>query len=241
MRPQLTIGLITISLLSITAALPSVLAQNTTATTATTTSAADRTFESKDGDFRLQIPEGWVIQENEDAVLNPDPNDPATDGETVAVLCLENEALPGIGGEYNCQSAQLTDLISIWRWPELQQRPEFEGEEDVEEGTIITTQDLVALRIQDLENMTRNFQIENSTDVNEFTKIVDWRYEYLEQAGTFLPFDDYTYAVKSTAMIVLSPDRNTGYVIFNNIADDDLTQHSPAVQEVFNSFGVVTE
>jgi len=45
----------------------------------------------------------------------------------VAVLCLENEALPGIGGGYNCTAAKLTDMIFIERWLDLQSRPEFEN------------------------------------------------------------------------------------------------------------------
>lgn len=52
------------------------------------------------------------------------------------MLCPEDEALPGIGGEYNCQRAQLSNAIYILRWTELQ---------DVE---TITTNDLVALRVQ---------------------------------------------------------------------------------------------
>jgi hypothetical protein len=68
---------------------------------------------------------------------------------------------------------------------------------------------------------------------------VSMTYEYLEQASTFLPFDDNTYGVKSTGMYVLSQDRNTGYVIFNNIANDNQIEHSPVVQEVFGSFELV--
>lgn len=55
-----------------------------------------------------------------------------------------------------------------------------------------------------------------------------------ESAGTFLPFDDYTYDVNSSTMFVLSQDRNTGYSINNNVAlvsDNQTEQHSPAVQE----------
>jgi hypothetical protein len=193
--------------------------------------SAQTIFESEEDGFRLQVPQGWVIQD-EGNQMSPDGT-----SELVAALCPEDEALPGIGGESNCQQANTTDIIYINRWADLQSRPEFEGvEEDEEEGVIITTNDLVAIRIQELENSTQNLQIQNSTDVNEFTRIVTMTYDYLEQAGTFLPFDDYTYPVKSTSMFVLSPDRNTGYIILNNIGYENQT--APAVHEVFNTFGL---
>ena len=72
----------------------------TTTTTITTEVSAqtttDRTFETQEDGFRLQIPQGWVTQ---DDVIPSDPNI-----ETIAYLCLENEALPAVGGGYNCEA-----------------------------------------------------------------------------------------------------------------------------------------
>jgi hypothetical protein len=67
-------------------------------------------------------------------------------------------------------------------------------------------------------------------------------YQYVETAGTVLPFDDFTYEVKNTGMYVLSQDRNTGYTIINSLAIPNVlnvTEHSPAVKEVFDSFELV--
>jgi hypothetical protein len=117
----------------------------TTPITTTQTAAAqssDRIFESKDDGFRLQIPQGWVIQADD---IISDPNI-----ETIAILCLENEALPAIGGGHNCQGAALTDMILIDRWSDLQSRPEFEN--ITSSNYTITTNDLLALRIQYLTN-----------------------------------------------------------------------------------------
>ena len=120
--------------------------------------------------------------------------------------------------------------------------PEFE---DVAASNI-TTNDLLALRIEETENQTRNMRIENNTDVNEFVKLVDLSYTYYDNAGTlFNPFDDATYETSSREMFVLSQDRDTGYNIYNDIlannttANRTETQHSPAVQEVFDSFELV--
>lgn len=163
------------------------------------------------------------------------------------MLCLENEALPGIGGEYTCTAAATTDTMFVSRWPDLQSRPEFSqntGSSSNEDsnGTItVTTNDLVALWIQFAQNYASDIKIENPTDIDEFTKFVDMTYRTL---------NDYGYSLKGTMMFTLSPDRNTGYHMLNAIAVYDdyfnnsqtqpaAVQHSPAVQEVFNSFEIV--
>lgn len=76
------------------------------------------------------------------------------------------------------------------------------------------------------------------------TELADLTYQFVETAGTALPFDDFTFDVKSTTMYVLSQDRNTGYNIFNSLPIPNVlnkTEHSPAVQEVFNSFEIIEE
>ena len=147
------------------------------------------------------------------------------------MMCQENEALPGLGGEYNCQAGALTDVIYISRYTDLQSLPELED-------TAPTTNDLLALRIQSLQNNTRNIQIENNTDVDEFTKIVNMTYTYHDE-GSFLPLDETDTPTKGSSMFVLSQDRNTGYYIVNNVGINNQT--SPAVQEVFNSFELIGE
>jgi hypothetical protein len=202
-------------------------------TATASTAQSDRIFESEEDGFRLQIPQGWVIEDFDNISFEPFTED-------IAMLCLENEALPAIGGESNCQAANRTDFIGISRWPDLQSMPAFE---DI--PTPPTTNDLVALFIQSLQNgnRTSDIQIVNDTDIDEFTKIVNMAWTFYDDVGTpFNPFDDFTYNVKSLDMFVLSQDRNTGYIIFNNLAIPNLlnmTEHSPAVQEVFNSFELV--
>ena len=209
---------------------------------ATTTTAlaqtADRTFESEEDGFRLQVPQGWVIEDHDNTSFE-------SGSENIAMLCLENEALPGLGGEYNCQAADVSDRIIIDRWSDLQSMPEFQNESDDGSNSsniIPTSNDLVALWIQVIQNDTSDIRIENTTDVNEFTKIVNMTYTYHDNAGTFLPFDDFSYGAKSSLMFVLSQDRNTGYAIANILSLENQTQrhHSPAVQEVFNSFELLT-
>src|SRR5215210_2916917 len=115
--------------------------------------------------------------------------------------------------------------------------PEFQNKSDDSSGSSnipITTNDLVALRIKATQNNTSQITIENTTDVDEFKKIVNMTYTYHSEGATIFPFDDYSYHVKSLMMVRLSQDRNTGYNIINPIAlgNDNQTQQrlqSPAV------------
>jgi hypothetical protein len=200
-------------------------------TTPLQTTLAQEVFENQDDGFRLQVPQGWVIEDYENRPMEP------LGTEDLAMLCPQNEALPAIGGEYSCQGASLTDAIYISRYPDLQSMPELQ---DLTEPPTIN--DLLALWILELRqgNQTSDIQILNNTDVDEFTKIADMTWTFYDDAGTaFNPFDDFTENSKSLNMFVLSQDRNTGYQITNTISNDNQTQHSPAVQEVFNSFEIV--
>ena len=185
---------------------------------------ASELYISEEDGFSVQIPQGWVIEVHDIVPL-------ALNGEGIALMCLENEALPGLGGEYNCQAATLTDAIYISRHPDLQSLPEFED-------TAPTTNDLLALWIQYLQNNTSNLQIVNNTDFDEFTKIVNMTYTTHDE-GSILPFDETSNDVKTRLMFVLSQDRNTGYQIVNTVGINNQT--SPAVQEVFDSFELIEE
>ena len=97
---------------------------------------------------------------------------------------------------------------------------------------------MLALRIQWLQNNASVFgiKIENSTDIDEFTKLVNMTYTVQVPVNIFFPVE---VDRKSSQMYVLNQDRNTGYVIYNNLNNTQTQQHSPAVQEVFNSFELI--
>ena len=205
-----------------------------------TTGEGGQIYQSEENGFRLQVPEGWVIQDGDDVI---DSTTLDSGSEDVAVLCPEKDALPGIGGAHNCQAANLTDSIFITRWSDLPSRPEFENESSSNGIITPTIDDMVALWVRYLQNVSASqIKIVNATDVNEFTKIVNMTYQVVNNSGTLLPFDDYTYNVKAAVMLALSQDRNTGYSIVNALSDHSIynrTEFSPAVQEVFNSFEIL--
>lgn len=185
-----------------------------------TTGEGGQIYQSEENGFRLQVPEGWVIQDGDDVI---DSTTLDSGSEDVAVLCPEKDALPGIGGAHNCQAANLTDSIFITRWSDLPSRPEFENESSSNGIITPTIDDMVALWVRYLQNVSASqIKIVNATDVNEFTKIVNMTYQVVNNSGTLLPFDDYTYNVKAAVMLALSQDRNTGYSIVNALSDHSI-------------------
>src|SRR3712207_5363995 len=89
-------------------------------TTTPTLVLAQEIFESEEDNFRLQIPAGWVIEDFDNITYE------GYSEVDIAILCPASEALPGIGGEYNCQAANITDVIAISSLPDLQSIPEFQ-------------------------------------------------------------------------------------------------------------------
>jgi hypothetical protein len=81
-------------------------------TTTTPLTPASELYISEEDGFSLQVPRGWVIEDYDNIPLE-------LNNEGLATLCLENEALPAVGGEYNCQDANVSDAIYIDRWPEF--------------------------------------------------------------------------------------------------------------------------
>jgi hypothetical protein len=82
------------------------------------------------------------------------------------------------------------------------------------------------------------FKIENTTDIDNSTKIIEMTYKLTDPGTNIFPFDDVVEDYRVSGMFVLSEDRNTGYsVTYPRFYNE--TQQTPAVQEVFNSFGIV--
>ena len=100
---------------------------------------------------------------------------------------------------------------------------------------------MLALRIQWLQNnaSTYGIRIQNSTDVDEFTKLVNMTYTVQVPVNILLSPAEVDR--KSSQMYVLNQDRNTGYVIYNNLNNTQTQQHSPAIKEVFDSFELIEE
>jgi hypothetical protein len=118
------------------------------------------TFQNTEDGIRLRVPDGWVVQDIDNLHL---PNYLAAD-ETgfllLAIICPQQEALPGVGGLYDCE--QSNSSVEIRR-DRLGHRPEFEV---IEDPLNITSDDFLAFMIEEMHGRNySNIQIVNSTDL----------------------------------------------------------------------------
>jgi plastocyanin len=180
------------------------------------------TFQSIPDGFRIQVPNGWVVQD-----LNSD--DPALQqyrnqygGELLAFICPQDQALPIIGGLYECTIESPDDVdVEAFRFVDLQTRPELAVL--ASQNRSVTTSDLVALYIEYLretqpQEALEGLQIVNDTDTtvniidpqtNQTVGTAPAKYIELSHAQ---PFATGTF-LREFALVVLGNDGNTGYVV----------------------------
>jgi hypothetical protein len=118
------------------------------------------TFQNTEDGFRMQVPDDWVVQDIDNLHL---PNFRVANEAgflILAIICPQQEAVPGIGGLYNCeQSESSVDILH----DRLGHRPEFEV---IEDPANITPDDFLAFMIEEMQGRNyTNIQIINSTDL----------------------------------------------------------------------------
>ncbi|HEX6280726.1 MAG TPA: hypothetical protein VFZ67_00720, partial [Nitrososphaera sp.] len=200
-------------------------------------------YESEEDGFRLQVPQGWVIEDDDNT--NPELLD-IEEGLGfifLAMLCLEVEALPGVGGTFQCEPESLSQDVGIARFKDLQSRPEFATL--VRENRTITSADLIPLHIDMVEVFGgHNFRTGNITDtiVNVIdpqtnqtvgatgAKLVELTY----QTGTITINDN-----NMIALLALNNNTDTGYSVFHTF--DPMKPMSPQVQQIFDTFELVEQ
>jgi hypothetical protein len=180
------------------------------------------TFQSIPDGFRIQVSNGWVVQD-----LNSD--DPALQqyrsqygAELLAFMCPQDQALPVIGGLYECTLESPDDVdVEAFRFVDLQTRPELAVL--ASQNRSVTTSDLVALYIEYLretqpQEALEGLQIVNDTDTtvnvidpqtNQTVGTAPAKYIELSHAH---PFATGTF-LREFALVVLGNDGNTGYVV----------------------------
>ena len=118
------------------------------------------TFQNTADGFRMQVPYGWVVQDIDNLHL---PNF-LTANEAgffiLAIICPQQEAVPGTVGTYNCEQSESSVQILHDR---LSHRPEFEV---IEDPASITPDDFLAFVVEKMQGRNyTNIQIINSTDL----------------------------------------------------------------------------
>jgi hypothetical protein len=118
------------------------------------------TFQNTADGFRMQIPYGWVVQDIDNLHL---PNFRIANEAgffILAIICPQQEAVPGTVGMYNCEQSESSVQILHDR---LSHRPEFEV---VEDPASITPDDFLAFVVEGMQGRNyTNIQIINSTDL----------------------------------------------------------------------------
>ena len=118
------------------------------------------TFQNIADGFRMQVPYGWVVQDIDNLHL---PNFLIANEAgffILAIICPQQEAVPGTVGTYNCEQSESSVQILHDR---LSHRPEFEV---IEDPASITPDDFLAFVVEKMQGRNyTNIQIINSTDL----------------------------------------------------------------------------
>src|SRR5918998_2574944 len=118
------------------------------------------TFQNTADGFRMQVPYGWVVQDIDNLHL---PNFLIANEAgffILAMICPQQEAMPGTVGTYNCEQSESSVQILHDR---LSHRPEFEV---IEDPATITPDDFLAFVVEKMQGRNyTNIQIINSTDL----------------------------------------------------------------------------
>ena len=118
------------------------------------------TFQNTADGFRMKVPYDWVVQDIDNLHL---PNFRVANEAgflILAIICPQQEAVPGTGGMYNCEHSESSVEILHDR---LSHRPEFEV---IEDPANITPDDFLAFMVEEMQGRNyTNIQIINSTDL----------------------------------------------------------------------------
>jgi hypothetical protein len=140
----------------------------------TATTAAGRTFQSTNDSFSVQVPDGWIIHDVDNAGFTS--LEESRQGYVMlAQLCPEEEQqriLSNAGSSTNssststsngCQGAQ--EVIHIIRYPDLRARPLANNITTINNNMTTTTDNILSYHLQKLQEVGyRDIEIVNSTD-----------------------------------------------------------------------------
>lgn len=118
------------------------------------------TFQNTEDGFRMQVPDDWVVQDIDNLHL---PNFRVANEAgflILAIICPQQEAVPGSGGIYNCEHSESSVEILHDR---LSHRPEFEV---IEDPANITSDDFLVFMVEEMQGRNyTNIQIINRADL----------------------------------------------------------------------------
>lgn len=224
-----------------------------TAVHATTTTTTTNNYTDISKGFRLQVPDGWVVDE----INKTDPSIsqhsiPTYGIEYLIAMCPQDIALPAPGRLYTCPFPLPPNAIGafqLYRFVDLQDRPELAAL--VQQGEPITTDDLLALYIDYQRNITTFYDpyfqgIQLVTDEDTEVSIVDPQNNNQTVGTAQAKFVEYTdtdssgsVSYKESALLVLSSDANMGYVVRPQVLQLSNQELPGFATQVINSFELI--
>lgn len=220
----------------------------------TTTARTNSYYTDISKGFRVQVPDGWVV----DQINKTDPsiNESTIQDygiEFLIAICPEQISLPTAGSLHICPNtlqSNATGFFQLYRFLNLQDRPELAV--FVQQGEPILTDDLLTLYIDyQRRNMTfdgpyayQNIQLVTDEDIE--VSIVDPQHNNQTVGAAQAKFVEYTHtdsngygSYKQSALLVLSSDANMGYVVrplVVQLSDQELPGFAT---QVINSFELI--
>jgi hypothetical protein len=225
-------------------------------------------YESAVNGFRITLPAGWVIQDNDVSLNSLGQNVMAnTMGfDTVAIACLERNSLPAIGGTVTCEvleepgGATVTTSadVQIYRFNNLQTKSEFANV--IRQGKAIVPLDILPLHMAAIEKISNlvngystsiHFRVESQQDMNVNVVTPAETPGAIPPATKTIPakFVELvitvdtgivTKDVKMFDLLVVSEDQNTGYALVSSRWSPTTTLDAPApIQQIMTSFELV--
>jgi len=202
-------------------------------------------FQSTVDGIRMGVPDGWVVEDLNNTDSSLQQSEQSYGAVSLVELCPKILATPQIGGTYLCPDAQEgLDSVSVWRFADLKSRPEFAGL--VQRNQSITTTDLVAFYFLFLEQKANFTNIRLLQNIDTTVNVIDPQTnetivtapaKYIET--TYLDSNGIPNE-GDIALLVLSNDGNTGYVLLPLASQLTAAgELAPEHKLVFDSFQLV--
>jgi hypothetical protein len=202
-------------------------------------------FQSTVDGIRMGVPDGWVVEDLNNTDSSLQQSEQSYGAVSLVELCPQILATPQIGGTYLCPDAQEgLDSVSVWRFADLKSRPEFAGL--VQRNQSITTTDLVAFYFLFLEQKANFTNIRLLQNIDTTVNVIDPQTnetivtapaKYIET--TYLDSNGIPNE-GDIALVVLSNDGNTGYVLLPLASQLTAAGELPPEHKlVFDSFQLV--
>jgi hypothetical protein len=201
----------------------------------------DGSYVSVEDGYSVKLPSDWVVEDFDNAALSG--TEANLNWVALASFCVETSSLPGIGGTDRCDLAQGTLDIGVTRFSDLQSRPDVAAALKAQNKTL-NVSDMIPILIQQLSSDLQATNIKIVEENNGFVNVTNAAGQTIGTVPT--KYVALTYDTLSNldtarwfALLVLSPDGNTGYALSSG-GHADLGQKAPqVVADIMNSFEVV--